>query len=1044
MTRRRSLLSIWLQRKPESLTDKYLTIVALEDGLTASLSTNACEYCIDGDGNWLSLAAGATTQSVNTGQMLSFRGNLTPKTNAGIGTFTISKKCNLAGNCMSMLFGDDAADTRSLLGKDFAFYELFYYCTNIVSVSENFLPAIALENYCYQSMFSGCTSLTTAPILPATALTRYCYSYMFQNCSSLTTAPELPATTLANYCYNSMFYGCSSLTTAPKLPITALTNYCYQSMFYGCTNLTTAPELPATILKTYCYASMFSGCTSLTTAPELPATTLASNCYQSMFSGCASLTITPELPATTLTYGCYYMMFDGCTSLTDASALPATALAEYCYQSMFSGCTRLTTAPDLPATTLAISCYNNMFRNCKKLNYIKMLATDISASSCLYSWVYGVASIGRFVKNPNMTSLPTGHSGIPSGWTVYNEGSSELFVVDNYLTIYALSDGLTASLSTNACEYCVDGDGNWKSLAAGIKTESINAGHSLSFRANLTPTSTGIGTFTIVHSCNLGGNCMSLLFGDNAASNTSLSGKNYAFYELFYNCTNIVSVSENFLPATTLADYCYDSMFCGCTELTTAPELPATTLAESCYHSMFSGCTELTTAPELPATALAEYCYQSMFSGCTRLTTAPVLPATTLANYCYQNMFWGCDRLTTAPKLPATTLTQYCYNSMFRGCSNLTTALELPATTLADHCYDSMFQYCGKLTIAPKLPATTLANYCYQYMFQYCDSLTTAPALPATTLEYCCYQRMFDGCKKLNYIKMLATDISADYCLSDWVSDVASTGTFVKNINMTTLPTATSSNGYVGIPSGWTIKDDYTPTSCTSLTITADDVSGTDTTTTIYYTAVTNGKDTHNNIINNVTITGTATSAPFAQNTSTTNTVQRTISYTYLGETATTTITQGVWVNSYYTIDLNNQWQTSTTVSNPDASEYDGVYESFSNYNIGNTAAIMKITIEGYSSFKFYIRSNAESNWDYVMVSQLDQTIDNNTSYSNTTLVKAYTRGNQQSGTALSNYTPVEFTNIDGGKHVITIVYRKDSSVNNGTDKGYVLIPKIA
>ena len=44
---------------------EYFTIEALEDGLTVKLSANACEYCIDGDGNWLSLAAGATTQSVN-------------------------------------------------------------------------------------------------------------------------------------------------------------------------------------------------------------------------------------------------------------------------------------------------------------------------------------------------------------------------------------------------------------------------------------------------------------------------------------------------------------------------------------------------------------------------------------------------------------------------------------------------------------------------------------------------------------------------------------------------------------------------------------------------------------------------------------------------------------------------------------------------------------------------------------------------------------------------------------------------------------------
>lgn len=58
---------------------------------------------------------------------------------------------------------------------------------------------------------------------------------------------------------------------------------------------------------------------------------------------------------------------------------------------------------------------------------------------------------------------------------------------DNYLTIEALEDGLTASLSKNACEYCVDGDGNWKSLAAGITTESINIGQTLSFRGELTP-----------------------------------------------------------------------------------------------------------------------------------------------------------------------------------------------------------------------------------------------------------------------------------------------------------------------------------------------------------------------------------------------------------------------------------------------------------------------------------------------------------------------------------------------------------------------------
>ena len=67
------------------------------------------------------------------------------------------------------------------------------------------------HRYCYQSMFSGCTSLTQAPELPATTLAEYCYKGMFSHCTNLTQAPELPATTLAENCYYIMFEGCTKL-----------------------------------------------------------------------------------------------------------------------------------------------------------------------------------------------------------------------------------------------------------------------------------------------------------------------------------------------------------------------------------------------------------------------------------------------------------------------------------------------------------------------------------------------------------------------------------------------------------------------------------------------------------------------------------------------------------------------------------------------------------------------------------------------------------------------------------------------------------------
>ena len=224
-----------------------------------------------------------------------------------------------------------------------------------------------------------------------------------------------------------LFSGCTSLTSAPDLPAESLAPYCYYEMFFGCTSLTSAPALPAESLAPYCYYYMFKGCTSLTSAPALPAETLAEGCYYYMFNGCTSLTSAPALPAETLAEGCYYYMFKGCTSLTSAPALPAETLAEDCYSGMFEGCTSLTSAPALPAETLAERCYDEMFRGCTSLTSVTMLATDISAYNCLQGWLDSVSETGTFTKAAAMdeSKFSRGHSGIPSGWTVQNYGPQQ-------------------------------------------------------------------------------------------------------------------------------------------------------------------------------------------------------------------------------------------------------------------------------------------------------------------------------------------------------------------------------------------------------------------------------------------------------------------------------------------------------------------------------------------------------------------------------------------------------------------------------------------
>ena len=145
----------------------------------------------------------------------------------------------------------------------------------------------------------------------------------------------------------------------------------------------------------------------------------------------------------------------------------------------------------------------------------------------------------------------------------------------------------------------------------------------------------------------------------------------------------------------------------------------------------------------------------------------------------------------------------FAFLSLFNGNTNVVSAenLALPATTLASSCYAYMFSDCTSLTTAPELLATTLASWCYADMFRGCTSLTTAPELPATTLISNCYNYMFASCTSLNYIKCLATDISAINCLANWVSNVSSTGAFVKAASMTDWTT-----GSDGVPTGWTVQ----------------------------------------------------------------------------------------------------------------------------------------------------------------------------------------------------------------------------------------------
>jgi len=141
---------------------------------------------------------------------------------------------------------------------------MFEGCTGLIQTELYFTNLESVENRCYYSMFKGCTSLTTVyGTIPVVA--QHSCSEMFYGCTNLSSISSdfLPATTLASSCYSYMFHDCTSLTTGPGLPATTLVSSCYASMFNGCTSLKMAPILLANTLVDDCYTMMFFGCTNL-------------------------------------------------------------------------------------------------------------------------------------------------------------------------------------------------------------------------------------------------------------------------------------------------------------------------------------------------------------------------------------------------------------------------------------------------------------------------------------------------------------------------------------------------------------------------------------------------------------------------------------------------------------------------------------------------------------------------------------------------------------------------------------------------------------
>lgn len=136
-----------------------------------------------------------------------------------------------------------------------SFGGLFYNNSSLQEV----LGANATGIKAMNSMFKGCTHLTTVPLFDTSTVTNI--AGMFDGCTGLTSVPLFDTSSVT--LMNSFFRSCSALASVPLFDTSSVIDI--SGMFSGCSSLTTSPLFDtSSVIR---MGGMFYGCAALTSIP---------------------------------------------------------------------------------------------------------------------------------------------------------------------------------------------------------------------------------------------------------------------------------------------------------------------------------------------------------------------------------------------------------------------------------------------------------------------------------------------------------------------------------------------------------------------------------------------------------------------------------------------------------------------------------------------------------------------------------------------------------------------------------------------------------
>ena len=736
----------------------YLTLDILTGGTVAWCTAGAganktIEYSING-GAWNTITSSSAPPTINVsdGDKVRLRGTNSTYASSNadyVGFSGGTASFDVEGNIMSLVYGDNFVNNTALTGT-YNFCSMFKQ-TNVISAENLILPATTLTPHCYRALFANSPTVTVAPALPATTLANACYRFMFQD-AAITTAPDLLAPILVTDCYDGMFNNCLKLDYIRCL----------------------ATDISAASATTGWVMSVASNGTFVKDAnTEWPIGT----------SGIPSKWVVINEGLAKPTVSC-----DG----LEITLSCATAGASIYYRLNEIGTYSAYTAPIAITADTIVEAYSV---------YSGETSSTVSAN-CIYDDGIEEPVIycdGEYITISCDTGGATIYYRLDSAGTYTQYNSAIEISADTLCQAYSEIDGRQSEVVSANCIYddslrapVIDCDG----INVSITCRTADA--DIYYRIDCG------GTYTLYDApFAITADTFVEAYSELSGETSETVSKNCIYnpvHDYSKDYLTFRALSSGVIPWNLINDGQTGSTARSIEYSLNDGQWVSITAGSSTKINVATGDTVRFKGTN---TQYTNNGLNKSYNGFDCLNVSNAATYNVEGNA--MSLLYG-DNFSDKVTLPnGSTFT---LNSLFRQ-ANVVSAenMILPATACTASCYRGMFSKCPILTVAPKiLPAVVLADSCYKYMFEECSGIETAPELPAETLVGSCYDHMFTQCRSLNYIKCMATGgFKASNCKNGWVTNVASSGTFVKD---SSVSTSTWTTGASGIPTRWIVYDD--------------------------------------------------------------------------------------------------------------------------------------------------------------------------------------------------------------------------------------------